>query len=160
MKVYGRIAVRFQYVIYQSQQELCQQSQWCHIMRPARARPANKRPEEPQACCIWDQKHQRVLNENSFSSHDRFALPCTACCLQSFGIDCGASYTHYFNSPKYAHGVSHQALWQDIKCSAAQAAPAQPIGFTARLPSLCSSTAISLPGQRYTQGLTSAALAA
>lgn len=160
MKAHGRMAVRFHYIIYQSQQELCQQSQRCHVTRPVHAHPANKRPEEPQSSCIWDQKHQRVLYQNSFLQHDRFALPRTGCCFQFFGIDHDASYTHYLHPPKCTHRVSHQALQQGIKPSAAQAAPTQLTGFTACLPRLCSPIAVSLPGQHYTQGLTSAVLAA
>lgn len=37
----------FQYVISQSEWELCQQSQWCHVTKPAHAHPANNRPEQP-----------------------------------------------------------------------------------------------------------------
>lgn len=134
MKAHGRMAVRFQYIIHHSQQELSQKSQWCHVKRPAHAHPANKRPEEPQACCIWDQKHQRALYQKSFSQHDRSSLPCMGCCFQSFGIVHDASHKRYFHPPKCARRVSHQALRQDTKSGAARAAPTQPIGFPAYCP--------------------------
>lgn len=41
--------IQFQCVIYQSQWEMCQRSQWCHAARTAHTQPVNYRPEE-QRC--------------------------------------------------------------------------------------------------------------
>lgn len=78
------------------------------------------------------------------------------CCFQSFGIDCDASYTHYFHQPN----CTKRSLWQGIKSSASWAAHTQRIGLAACSPSLCSHTAVLLPRQHHTQGLISAVLAA
>lgn len=90
MKMHKRMAARFQDFIHQW--DLLQQSQWCHVTRPTYVGPANQKTEEPQACCIWNQKHQRVLYQNIFFQHDGFALPGMSCCFQSFGKDNDVSY--------------------------------------------------------------------
>lgn len=131
----------------------------CHLSKWMRALPAATivSCNKASSCSPskWDESSHRLAacgTRGTKVSDIKTALDnitglsaCMGCCFQSFGIDCDTSYTHYFHPPNHAK----RTLWRDIKSTASWAAPTQPIGLTASLPSLCSHTAMSLSGQYH-----------